>query len=372
MLTHDLRINQKSNERRLMFLVDAHLDLAMNAVDWNRNLQQSVDDIRAQEISLGMNELGRGTGTLSFPELRAAGVGLCMTTMIARCEPSINDSFGHISPETCYAMAHAHAAYYRAMEQRGVMRMIRNKAQLHDHVTKYRAAPDTQPLGYVLTMEGADPLLTPDSIDEFHAMGLRCLGLTHYGTNRYGGGTRSHAGLSNGAIQLLKRCSELGISIDMTHLSDVAFEEMLEHFDGRIHASHQNSRRLSNWQRQYSDDQYRKVLARQGVIGIAFDIIMLQDGYVRGQSELRATIETAVQNIEIVCELAGNRNQVGLGTDLDGGYGNEQTPNDLRRYTDLPKRLVDGLSQRNYSDKEIDGILHGNWLRFFSEILPEA
>lgn len=353
-----------------MLLFDAHLDLALNAVDWNRDLRQSVESIRAQESELGMTSPGRRNNTLSFPELQAAGVAVCLTTLLARHESTIDHDFGHISPQACYAMAHAHLAYYRAMEHDGWVRIIRTKSDLDEHLSAYQAAPETEPLGIIITMEGADPLLLPNTIHEFYEQGLRALGLTHYGSNRYGGGTNSEAGLALDAVELLEYCEKLEITIDLTHLSDAAFWQVLDNFGGRVHASHQNSRRICDWQRQFSDQQYQAVIERDGVIGIAFDIIMLQPGFVRGESTCKVTIERAVENIDIICQLAGNARHVGLGTDLDGAFGCEQTPADLDRYTDLPAQLVQGLSNRGYSEQDVDAILHGNWLRFFGEVLP--
>jgi membrane dipeptidase len=111
------------------------------------------------------------------------------------------------------------------------------------------------------------------------------------------------------------------------------------------------------------------VIQRGGVIGMAFDIIMMQEGYVRGQSKREVTIERAVDNIDIVCQLAGNAKHVGIGSDLDGGYGCEQTPSDLDRISDL-QRLPDLLQKRGYPAEDIAAIMHGNWIRFFSEVLP--
>ncbi len=352
-----------------MHIFDAHLDLGLNGVDWNRDLRQTVDDIRAQEISLEMTEKGRCTNTLSFPELRRSQVSTCLTTLLARQEKEINHSMGWTTPHACYAMAHAHLAYYRAMEKDGYLRMIRTRGDLQRHIETYVAAPDTCPLGFILTMEGADPVLKPETIYEFHEHGLRAIGLTHYGPNRYGGGTRSEVGLSVDAIPLLEHITELGMTVDVTHLSDVAFWQLVDRFGGRIHASHQNSRRLSSWQRQFSDQQYMEVIKRDGVIGIAFDIIMLQEGYVRGKSPRSVGIDRAADNIDIICQLAGSARHVGIGTDLDGGYGCEQTPHDLDRFYDI-RRLKTILETRGYSDEDIAGIFHGNWIRFFSEALP--
>lgn len=353
-----------------MWIFDAHLDLALNAVDWNRDLSCSVDAIRRQEHELGMTDPGRGTNTLSLPELRAADVRVCLTTLLARQEPRINDSFGWISPETCYAMAHAHLAYYRAAERRGWLRTLRTQRDLEKHLEADAMVSAEAPLGVILTMEGADPLLTPETIFEFHEQGLRALGLTHYGDNRYGGGTLSEKPLGPGADQILKHCETLGITIDMTHLSDPAFWQVAESFQGRVHASHQNSRHICDWQRQFSDDQIRFLIERDGVLGVAFDVIMLQPDFIRGVSLPTVTLDRAIEQIEHVADLAGGTlRHVGLGTDLDGGYGNEQTPVDLRRYRDLCD-LENRLRQRGYQDVDIASIFHGNWCRFFRESLP--
>lgn len=354
-----------------MQLFDAHLDLGLNGIDWNRDLRQTVDDIRAQEIALHMETRGRQTNTLSLPELRKSQVSTCLATLLARQEKEINHPFGWTSPHTCYAMAHAHLAYYRALQRDGYLRMIRTRADLKSHLQQFESESATCPLGFILTMEGADPLLAPDTVEEFHEHGLRAIGLTHYGANRYGGGTRSEVGLSLGALPLLEKIEELGMTVDVTHLSDVSFWQVLDHFSGRIHASHQNSRRLASWQRQFSDEQYQAVIERDGVIGIAFDIIMLQEGYVAGHSPQEATMATAVDNIDIICQLAGNARHVGIGTDLDGGYGCEQTPADLDRYGDL-MCLPQLLEKRGYPAEDIAAILHGNWIRFFSEALPAS
>ncbi|MEI7701821.1 MAG: membrane dipeptidase, partial [Planctomycetia bacterium] len=259
---------------------------------------------------------------------------------------------------------------HRAMERAGYLRGIRTKHDLKAHLNDWQHRPGQAPLGFIQTMEGADPILVPDTIDEFHEHGLRAIGLTHYGANRYGGGTSCEVGLAVDAIPLLKRIEELGMTVDVTHLSDVAFWQVLEYFGGRIHASHQNSRRLAPWQRQFSDEQYQAVIERDGVIGIAFDIIMLQPGYVRRVSERLVTMERAVENIDIICQLAGNARNVGIGSDLDGGYGVEQTPSDFDRFRDLQK-IAELLERRGYSTADITGIMHGNWIRFFSEVLPD-
>lgn len=352
-----------------MLIFDAHLDLGLNAVDWNRDLRMDVAEIRAAEETLGLTDLGRRTNTLSFPELRKAEVGMGVATVLARIEQPINHPLGYTTPEACYAVAMSHLAYYRAMERGGWMKMLRTRDDLRQHVAAYREDPARTPFGYVLSMECADPVLDPDQIFEWHENGLRAIGITHYGPNRYGGGTRSEAGLAAEALPLLENIERLGMALDLTHLSDRSFRQVMSTFGGRVLASHQNARQFCNWQRQFSNEQIRFVIERDGVLGMACDAIMLQPGWVRGVTKPEVTLERVADNIDHVCQLAGSARHVGIGSDLDGGYGKEQTPADLDTISDL-QRLPDILRKRGYAEPDIAGFMHGNWLRFFGETLP--
>jgi len=352
-----------------LLIFDAHLDLGLNAVDWNRDLRMAVAEIRARERALGMTQPGRGTNTVSFPELRRAEVGAGLATVLARFEEPIDHPFGHTTPEACYAVAMAHLAYYRGMERSGYLRLIRTGAELAAHVAAYAADPTCTPFGAILSMECADAILDPDQIGEWHDLGLRAIGLTHYGPNRYGGGTCSEAGLAAEAIPLLANIERLGIALDLTHLSDRSFRQVGDAFGGRVLASHQNARKFCDWQRQFSDEQIRFVVGRGGVLGVACDAVMLQPGYVRGASTPAVTLERVAENIDHICQLAGNCRHVGIGSDLDGGFGAEQTPADLDTIADL-QRLPDLLTRKEFIDSDIRAVMHGNWLRFFAEALP--
>jgi membrane dipeptidase len=354
-----------------MLIFDAHLDLALNGVDWNRDLRKDVRVLQAQEEALGMSDPGRQQGTVTFPELKKAGVRMGVATLLARQEQATNHPFGWTTAEACYAVCHGHCAYYRAMEAAGWMRLLRTKADLAAHQAACERDPDGAPFGYVLSMECADAVLTPDNIDEWHGLGLRAIGLTHYGANRYGGGTCSEAGLAADAVPLLKRIEQLGIALDLTHLSDRSFEQATDLFGGRVLASHQNARKFSDWQRQFSDEQIKLVIARDGVLGAALDMVMLLAGWTRGAPRQHITLERVVDNIDHVCQLAGNCRHAGIGSDLDGAFGAEQTPHGFKTIADL-RQLPELLSKRDYSDADIAAILHGNWLRFFGEVLPAA
>jgi membrane dipeptidase len=256
------------------------------------------------------------------------------------------------------------------MTRAGYMTPIRTRGELTVHFDRLKhEGIAATPFGYILSMECADAVLGPDGIFEWYDRGLRAIGITHYGTNRYGGGTRSEVGLTAEAVSLLKNIEQLGIALDLTHLSDRAFWQTLDLFQGRVLASHQNARKFCDWQRQFSDEQIRAVIERNGVLGVACDAIMLEPGWVRGETKPTMTMERLVDNIDHVCQFAGNCQHVGIGSDLDGGFGFEQTPADLNSIADLQK-LVSLLTARGYGDADVAAIFHGNWLRFFSEVLP--
>jgi membrane dipeptidase len=155
--------------------------------------------------------------------------------------------------------------------------------------------------------------------------------------------------------------------LDVTHLSDQCFDEALDGFSGPVLASHHNCRALVPHQRQLSDAQIRVLVRRNAVIGMALDAWMLHPNWVRGKTrpeETGVVLETMVDHIDHICQLAGNSRHVGIGTDLDGGFGREQSPRDLDTIADL-QRLPDLLRQRGYAEDAIKGILMGNWVGFF-------
>src|SRR6516165_2401350 len=173
-----------------MLIFDAHLDLAWNAIDWNRDLLRPVSEIRQRECDLGMTGKGRGEGTVSFPELRRGGVGVFIATLLARLlRPNLMPALQRYESMTAaYAAAHGQMAYYRTLAAEGYLRWITDWPKLRDHVRGWQDAPDSQPLGFILSMEGSDPVLTPDQVYEWYDVGLRIIGPSHYGPSPYSRG----------------------------------------------------------------------------------------------------------------------------------------------------------------------------------------
>jgi membrane dipeptidase len=349
-----------------MLIIDAHLDLAWNALQWNRNLQQSVYEIRAQEGNL--TEPGRGQGTVALPEIRKGRMALCFATLLARSTGQVVQLIDYASPEQAHAIAQGQLAYYHAMHKSGEVLLIENLIELNDHINQWEQwESDTQqtqpPLGLVISMESADPILKPNQLSAWKEAGVRIIGPAHYGPGRYAGGTSTELGLTPDGLALLREMDTHSLILDLTHLSDEAFWQALDHFDGHVLASHNNCRTLVPHQRQFDDKQIQAIIDRDGVIGAAFDNWMIRPGWVRGAKDNeRVSLEHVVDHIDHICQLAGNANHAAIGSDLDGGFGREQSPSDLDTIADLQK-LVEILTKRGYNIEDISSIMHGNWLR---------
>ena len=227
------------------------------------------------------------------------------------------------------------------------------------------------PIGYLLSLEGADSILSWRHLEKSRADGLIALGPVHYGPGVYGHGTDDQGELTAKGRELLKEMERLGIILDVTHLCDESFWDALGHYSGPLWASHHNCRALANWNRQLTDEQIKAIIDRGAVIGMAFDAIMMVHGWTHRRSkaqDFNLKLEKICEHIDHVCQIAGNAKHVGIGTDLDGGYGTEQTPMDLDSIADLHS-LVAPLTARGYSPDDMDGIFSGNFLRFLVERL---
>jgi membrane dipeptidase len=353
-----------------MLIVDAHLDLAMNALEWNRDLSRPIDEIRGREQRLA-DKPDRGRGTVSFQEMRRGGVGLCVATQIARYVAPGNPLNGWHSQDQAWAQTQGQLAWYRAMEDRGELVQIRDRGALDTHVQRWEAgAGESLPIGYILSLEGADSIVTLTHLERAYASGLRAVGPAHYGPGVYAQGTNACGILGPRGHDLLREMERLNIVLDVTHLCDDSFRDALDHFNGPIWASHSNCRAIVDHNRQFSDDHLRELIARGALIGAAFDAWMIVPGWTHGVSTPDAsgvTLETLVNHVDHICQIAGNARHCMIGSDLDGGFGREQCPGDVHTIADLT-RFLDALRSRGYSEEDVTGIAHGNVLRFLRTV----
>ncbi len=350
-------------------IIDGHLDLAMNAIDWNRDLRKSVEEIRRLEH--GKTDLrGRANSTISFDEMRRGKMGLCLSTLIARYAKPDHPLGGWQSPEQAWAQTCAQLAWYREMEREGQMRQITSAEGLEQHLQQWMSG-STDAIGYILTLEGADSIISWDHLQQRVDEGLIAIGPAHYGPGTYAFGTDSEGSIGAKGKALLREMEKRNLVLDATHLCDTSFWEAMECFSGHVWASHSNCRKIVDHNRQFADEQLKTLLERDAVIGLPLDAWMMIPGWIKFQSHPSNTdirLEHMVNHIDHICELAGDTNHVGLGTDLDGGFGLEQTPSDVHTIADMQK-LPDILASRGYSDDDIEKIMWGNWLRKIKEVL---
>ncbi len=353
------------------FIFDAHLDLSMNAMEWNRDLTQPLQDIRNREKELN-DKPDRGRSTISFEEMRKGTVGICVATQIARYVAPDNPLPGWHSQEQAWAQTQGQLAWYRAMEEKGEMKQISNATDLENHLHLWLHEKDSShlPIGYILSLEGADSIVNLHYLEKAYSYGLRALGPAHYGPGVYAYGTDSTGGIGPKGRALLKEMENLNIILDATHLCDESFWEAMDHFKGAVWASHNNCRTLVPHNRQFSDEQIKVLIERDAVIGAAFDAWMLIPGWVRKQSTPQSTgvsMNHVVDHIDHVCQLAGNTLHAAIGTDLDGGFGKEQCPGDLETIAGL-QAIPTILKQRGYSEEDIENIMYKNWIRFLENV----
>jgi membrane dipeptidase len=355
-------------------IVDSHLDLGFSALQINRDLTLPAASVRVQDPV--ETQQSYGSCTVTLPDLRRGRVGIVCATVMSRLDPDDRSTrTGMYSQTQCHGVGRGHLAYYQALEQQGHVRILHECSELDQMAALWQRAEvgadgSGPPVGVVLSMESADPILGPDQVPQWHALGLRMVSLSHYGTSTYSHGTATEGGLLPPAADLLKALAEAGILVDVTHLTDQAHWELLDIYDGPICASHHNCRALTPGQRQLTDDMISSIAERDGVIGTAFDSWMLDPGWQRnlsaGEQQSGATLQTIVEHVDHIAQLTGTSRHCGIGTDLDGGFGTEQAPRDLNTIADL-QSLPALLLAKGFSDEDVSGILSGNWLRLLGQ-----
>ncbi|MDF0716163.1 membrane dipeptidase [Muricauda sp. 334s03] len=352
-----------------MFIFDAHLDLAMNALEWNRDLRLSVSEIRKREQGM-TDKPDRGKNTVSLPAMREGNIGLCMGTQIARFVEKGSPLPGWHSQHQAWAQTQGQLAWYKTMEAAGEMVQIKDIAGLENHLELWKSDEPKKPIGYILSLEGADSIVDMSYLEKSYESGLRAIGPAHYGPGIYAHGTDSVGGIGQKGKDLLKKVEELNIILDATHLCDKSFWETMKVYHGPVWASHNNCRKLVDHNRQFSDEQITELINRDAVIGVALDAWMMVPNWVRGIStpkDMNVTLEIAIDNIDHICQLAGNTDHVGIGTDLDGAFGKEQTPWDLDTIADLQK-IPNMLTKRGYTRSDIEKIMNQNFINFLRKV----
>ncbi|GET25152.1 dipeptidase [Prolixibacter sp. NT017] len=351
------------NDKILCF--DAHLDISMNAMEWNRDQRWTVEQIRESEKGM-TDKPDRGRNTVSFPALREGNVGLVVATQISRVVKPGSPIPGWYSQEQAWAQTQGQLQWYRTMEEAGEMKPIVDSQTLDESLALWEKPDGKAPVCYLLSLEGADSIISMNHLERAYNYGLRAIGPAHYGPGVYANGTDSSGRLNAKGVELLKTMEELGMILDMTHLNDDAFWHALDIYKGSIWASHNNCRHFVDHNRQFSDNMIKELVNRDAIIGVALDAWMMVPDWIRGVStpkDRNVTLDIMVDNIDHICQLAGDSLHAGIGSDLDGAFGNEQCPYDLDTIADIQK-LPALLKKRGFNDEDVQNIMHGNFIRF--------
>jgi membrane dipeptidase len=315
----------------------------------------------------------RGKGLVAFPEMRRGQIGLVVATQIARYGKPGRSIAGWHSQEQAWAQTQGQLAWYRTMEEEGYLKQIISVRDLNEQLKLWeeKNGKEEKAIGYLLSLEGADSLVHLDYLQTAYGYGLRAIGPAHYGPGVYAGGTEYSGGFTKRGFELLQEMENLGMILDVTHLSDQGFWEAMDIYRGPVWASHNNCRSLVPGQRQFSDEQIRALAQRESVIGVAMDAWMMVPGWIRGSSDpLQKGLDLKVvaDHIDHICQITGNANCAGIGSDLDGAFGKEQCPYDVETIADIQK-LRGILKGRGYSEADTEQIMYGNLVRFLNRAL---
>jgi membrane dipeptidase len=328
-----------------MMIVDAHLDLAFNAVVEGRAVDFSARNQRAD---------ADGIPSVGLPDLTAGGVKLICATIF--CEPGFERPTGYNTADEANVAAIKQLDWYRRRDESGLLEIARSGKDLHAEKN----------LQAILLMEGADPIRHDGDLQTFWDAGLRIVGLAWKRT-RFAGGTKMPGPLTEDGVKLVKKLDRLGAIHDLSHLAEESFWQLLELAEGPVMASHSNCRAIVPTDRQLSDEMIRATAERRGVIGINFyDKFLLPPEEV---GKRRANLGDVVAHVKHICDLLGDATHVGLGTDMDGGFGREKIPVEIETSADLP-RVGDALNEAGFSDLDVERIMSKNWVDFFRGRLP--
>ncbi|MHA0038149.1 dipeptidase [Deinococcus sp. PESE-13] len=326
-------------------LIDSHLDLAWNAGQ-GRDLTQELTELRRTD-PLAPTQ----TATVTFPELAAAGLRVAFGTLFAL--PQTPEHDGYVDHAGARAQALAQLAQYERWQEEGWLRLLRTRADIQEHLS---APPDR--LGVVLLMEGADPVSGPDDLAFWQERGVRLIGPA-WGRTRHAGGTDAPGPLTPEGRELVQAMRDLGLTLDASHLDDAAFWDAAE-TGVQMVSSHANARALVPGNRQLSDEMARHIVSTGGVLGLVVHSKFARPGWRPGNE--RAPLSDLVRHAEHFAALVGWEH-LGLGSDLDGGFGAEKTPAGIDRYRDLT-RFLDLLPQEAQA-----GVRGENWQRWLLEHL---
>lgn len=360
-----------------MIVVDAHQDLAWNIATFGRDYSRSVYETRQKENGSVAPQYN-GDTLIGYPEYQQGNVAIVFSTLFAA---PIRRKQGAWDTE-CYSDAkHAQKIYkeqadiyLRLVEQHpNKFRLLFCRNHLED-LLKYwgNEKKSDKPVGLVLLMEGAEAVENPQEIAEWWQIGVRIIGPAWAG-NRFCGGTGEPGGLTKEGYALLESMADIGFTLDISHMDEKAALQAIDNYPGTMIVSHSNVQALlpgNDSNRFLSDRLLEGLIERNAVIGIVIFNNFLKTGWKRGDAREEVTLDHVVSHIDYICQMAGDANHVGIGSDFDGGFGVQSTPVKIDSVADI-QNIIPLLINKGYSDTDVANIMGGNWISYLKTNLPE-
>jgi len=356
-----------------LFIVDAHQDIAYNAICFGRDYRLAA--LRKRQLEAGTNIPSQnGYATIGLPESIVGRVAIVFATIFVAPYSKGNAPWNAVmykDARGAYDLARQQLDYYyRLVDSTDRIRLIQSASDMDAVLETWEDGKPIQARqqGIVLLMENADPILEPKQLEEWVEGGLRIVAPA-WSASRYTGGTGIPGPLTTLGYELLEMMADFNLMLDVSHMAEQAFFQALDEYEGSVIASHSNPRKFCDTDRHLSDDMIRRLAERDGVMGIVPYNQFLKTMWSKGSRKATMPRTIIIDVIDHVCQVTGSATHVGIGTDFDGGFGAESIPQDMDTIADI-WYVGDLLRERGYAETDISAILGGNMLRKLREILP--
>lgn len=359
-------------------IVDSHCDMAWNMLCFGRDYSRAAADTRRSEVG-SLAQRVNGDTLIGWPDYQEGQVAIVFSTLFASPFRHTEKEWAEIhysSPDEAHQLYQQQLETYHRLNDSPSNRfkLIFTRGDLERHMAIWAqkdSAP--KPVGLIVLMEGAEGVRSVDELGEWHAQGVRLIGPCWAGT-RFAGGTKEPGPLTDEGRRLLRGMAELGIVLDLSHMDERAALEALDSHEGTVVASHVNCLSLLPGfptNRHFTDVALRGIIERGGIIGNLPVNSFLKSGWSHQNGSRRdeVSLDTFVDHIDHVCQLAGDSLHSGIGSDFDGGFGLQAVPPEIDTVADLQK-VAPVLMNRGYSETDVANILGRNWLRLISRSLP--
>lgn len=375
-------------------IIDAHLDLAYNALSFQRNYLLAAAQTRQSEQGSAIPQRN-GHTLLGWPDMQRGQVALVFGTLFLTPRRYARqwETQAYADAGEAHVLYEQQLTYYRRLteDHPDQFQLVFNQGDLRNVLEPWGTEPAylpapgpageenepdtrstlTHPVGIVLLLEGTEGIRSPQDIEFWWDRGVRIAGPVWAGI-RFCGGTYEPGGFTHEGLELLEIMGGLGMTLDISHMNEASALQALDRYEGRVVATHANARALLKGiegERHLTDQTILRLIERDGMMGIIPFNRFLYPGWTSSDDRQKTSLRTVAAHIDHVCQLAGDARHVGIGSDFDGGFGWPAVPQEVDTISDLQK-LAQVLQDYGYNAESIADILSGNWRRQLERSLP--